>query len=165
MYTEPGLYNLEGTLRQKDTKKLVYLDLTKDIAKPRLKRESNKYIVRAFTDLKRHRIADAEKTHFGNEEMVEGLTSTDEFLTRRLWAVGNTVPYGHRGDLMTIKEAILNHGGEGRAARLEFESISNDQQEKIIEFLRSLQVLPNGSENTIVKKESKVALPYMKKEH
>ena len=99
VYTEPGLYNLEGTLRQKDTKKLVYLDLTKDIAKPRLKRESNKYIVRAFTDLKRHRIADAEKTHFGNEEMVEGLTSTDEFLTRRLWAVGNTVPYGHRGDL------------------------------------------------------------------
>ena len=64
---------------------------------------------------------------------------------------------------MTIKEAILNHGGEGRAARLEFESISNDQQEKIIEFLRSLQVLPNGSENTIVKKNRKLRSPTSKK--
>ena len=31
---------------------------------------------------------------------------TEEFLTRKLWDVGSSDPYGHRGDLTTMTEAI-----------------------------------------------------------
>lgn len=161
VFAEPGLYNLEGTLRQKEVKKLVYMDLTKDIAKPMLSRGSqDKIIVKAYSDFKRHRIADSERPYFGNEDMVEGLTSTDEFITRRLWAVGNTAPYGHRGDIMTLREAIHHHGGEARAARIEFDAMSHDDQQKIIEFLKSLQVLPNDSKKVMIDNTNEKPLPY-----
>jgi cytochrome c peroxidase len=165
VFSEPGPFNLEGTLRQKEVKKIFFLNLLKDMNKPALYLNENKQaVVRVFTDFKRHRISDSEKPHFGNEDMVEGLTSTDEFITRRLWAVGNTAPYGHRGDIMTLREAILHHGGEAREARLSFEKLSVTTQEKIVEFLKSMQVLPNGAKPVVVKKEEKIHLPYMKKQ-
>ena len=32
--------------------------------------------------------------------------ATELFLTRKLWDVGNSAPYGHRGDLTTLTDAI-----------------------------------------------------------
>ena len=61
----------------------------------------------------------------------------------------NTAPYGHRGDLTTITEAILHHAGEARPTRERFEALSKDQQAEIVEFLRQLQILPNGSPRKI----------------
>lgn len=58
--------------------------------------------------------------------------------------MGNTEGYGHRGDLTTITEAILNHGGEGRSSRDAFAALSKDEQAAVIEFLKSLQILPEG---------------------
>jgi hypothetical protein len=69
--------------------------------------------------------------------------------TRKLWDVGNTAPYGHRGDLTTITEAILHHAGEARLARERFEALTKGQQAEIVEFLRQLQILPNGSPRKI----------------
>jgi hypothetical protein len=77
--------------------------------------------------------------------------STRQFLTRKLWDVGNSAPYGHRGDLTTITAAILAHGGEGRAARDRFASLSRERQAELVEFLKSLQVLPNGVANLVVR--------------
>lgn len=161
MFTEPSLYNLEGTLRGKDVTRLLEFDLAKTGPGPHLApSENGRYYVRAFTDLKRHRISDAERPHFGNETMVEGLTSIDEFITRRLWAVGSTAPYGHRGDLTTLREAIHHHGGEARESRLEFEGLAKVDQDAIIEFLQSLQVVPNGSSALLIEPRA-VNLPYV----
>jgi hypothetical protein len=158
--TEPGPFNLEGTLRAHEVQRPFQLDLTRDTEAPRLERDSSGRLwVRAFTDLKRHRISDAETPHFGNETLVEGLAPTDEFITRRLWAAGNTAPYGHRGDLLTLREAILAHGGEARAARKEFEALPPDDQGAIIVFLRTLQILPAGSPNVVMEPAPPV-LPY-----
>ncbi len=160
VFTEPGPFNLEGTLRDWEVSKVISIDLTKDIQAPRLNYDKNGRIwVRAFTDLKRHRISDRQRPHFGNEILVEGLTSTDEFITRRLWGVGNTAPYGHRGDLTTIREAILHHGGEAKASRLEFEHLSLIDQNALIAFLESLQVLPVGSPSIVLDPETN-KLPY-----
>ena len=41
----------------------------------------------------------------------------DVFLTPRLWGVGSTAPYGHRGDFRMLDEVIAAHGGEARFAR------------------------------------------------
>ncbi|WP_340063176.1 di-heme oxidoredictase family protein [Ascidiimonas aurantiaca] len=161
VFAEPGPYNLEGTLRNHEIKSPLLIDLTKDIDRPRLtETKEGYYMVRAFTDLKRHKISDPERPHFGNEVLVEGFTATNEFLTKRLWAVGNTAPYGHRGDLTTLREAIEHHGGEARASRIEFEKMTYEDQEAIIAFLESLQILPPNTRKGIVYQEKTKKLPY-----
>jgi len=163
IFTEPGPYNLEGTLRAHEVSRVLRIDLTRDAEAPRLSRNPSGVIwVKAFTDLKRHRIADDEKPHFGNEVLVEGLVPVDAFITRRLWAVGNTGPYGHRGDLTTIQEAISHHGGDARAARLEFERMAHVDRNAVLEFLRSLQVLPPGSAGRVLE-PSEPRLPYRRR--
>ena len=67
---------------------------------------------------------------------------TSEFLTRKLWDVANSDPFGHRGDLTTLTEAIYFHGGDARVERDAFFSLSQASQDAIIEFLKTLQVLP-----------------------
>jgi Di-haem oxidoreductase, putative peroxidase len=86
---------------------------------------------------------------FCNERVIQNGVPVDQFLTRKLWDVGNTAPYGHRGDLTTITEAILHHAGEARLARERFASLGKDQQGEIVEFLKQLQILPNGAPRII----------------
>ncbi len=163
VFSEPSPYNLEGTLRVKDVTRVFEFDLLKDTQAPRLRRDKDgKVWVRLFSDLKRHRISDEEKPHFGNETLVEGLTTIDEFITKRLWAVGSTAPYGHRGDITTVREAILHHGGEARESRLEFEAISPDDQEAVIQFLQTLQIVPTGSPLVVLEPQA-LKLPYRSK--
>lgn len=140
VYTEPGPYNLEGTLRLGEASRPIAVDLTAlPWGKPLERSPEGGVIVRAFTDLKRHRIADDEEPFFRNEIVTQGFAPTDEFLTRRLWGVGNTGPYGHRGDVTTLHEVILHHGGEARAARLAYKSLSEADRTALIEFLKSLR--------------------------
>ena len=86
--------------------------------RPRLRRgRHGTAIVRAYTDLKRHNLCDDPADpdpirYFCNEQLAQGRPDqdgrpgTEFFLTRKLWDVGNTAPYGHRGDVSTIWEAI-----------------------------------------------------------
>lgn len=109
-------------------------------------------IVRAYTDLKRHNLCDDEGPGairwFCNEQLAQGRADQDGkpgsefFLTRKLWDVGNTAPYGHRGDLTTITEAILQHGGEGRASRDAFDKKNKKDQKALVNFLKTLQIVP-----------------------
>jgi hypothetical protein len=113
--------------------------------------------VRAYTDLKRHNLCDDEGPgairFFCNEQFgmgramdaFDGKPGTEYFLTRKLWDVGNTAPYGHRGDVSTITEAILFHGGEGRASRDAFAAASEYDRTALVTFLKTLQVVPDGA--------------------
>ena len=59
-------------------------------------------MVEAFTDLKRHRIADPETPQLANEIVSQGFAATDEFVTKRLWEVGSSLgAFGHRGNPAT----------------------------------------------------------------
>ena len=150
LFTEPNPYNPAGNLQIQDVSRPYTFDLTSDIPKPGLERSGpNGAIVRAYTDLKRHVICDSTDTFFCNERLIQSGVPVDQFLTRKLWDVGNTAPYGHRGDLTTITEAILHHAGEGRLARERFAALSANEQAEIIEFLKQLQILPNGSPRRI----------------
>lgn len=113
--------------------------------------------VHAFTDLKRHDLNDADYGHFANEQVPQGsLTGfaspedftvppqsrpTREFLTRKLWDAGNTDPYGHRGDLTTMTEAIHFHGGDARSRRDAYFALPRDDRDAVIEFLKTLVVV------------------------
>ncbi len=158
-FSEPNPYNPEGNLQLQDVSRPFVFDMTRDGPGPRIERlRRGRALVRAFTDLKRHDLSDADYNHFDNELLPQGslvgfaspgdftVTSaprpTSEFLTRKLWDVANSDPFGHRGDLTTLTEAIYFHGGDARAERDAFFSLSQASQDAIIEFLKTLQVLP-----------------------
>ncbi len=151
-FVEPYSRNLPGTFA--DAGRAITLDLTRDGEAPRLERAlGGGAIVRAYTDLKRHNLCDPEHMPGAirtlcNERLAQGRPDlngrpgSEFFLTRKLWDVGNSGPYGHRGDLITLSEAILAHGGEARSSRDRFVAVGTDGQIAIIAFLKSLQVLP-----------------------
>lgn len=96
--------------------------------------------VAAFTDLRRHRICDEADTFYCNERLTQDFVATDQFMTSRLWDVGSTDPYGHRGNLTTLWEAIAHHAGEARASRQAFLALPETSQRALIRFLRHLVV-------------------------
>lgn len=157
-FVEPNPYNTPGNLRQQDVSRLLSFDMTSEGEKPRLERGRNgTAIIRPFTDLKRHDICDEQLDHFLNEQIAQGKLNgtaspsdftiappprpTAQFLTRKLWDVGSSAPYGHRGDLSTISEAIYWHGGEAKATRDAFLAKTPSEQNAVVEFLKSLQIV------------------------
>src|SRR5262245_26294760 len=151
LFSEPNPFNPPGNLRPQDVGSPIVFDLTQDIPSPRLERQGSGQgaVVRAYTDLKRHVICDALDPFFCNERVIQSGVPTNQFITRKLWDVGNTAPYGHRGDLTTITEAIMHHAGEARPQRERFAALPKSQQNEIVEFLKQLQVLPNGAPREI----------------
>jgi CxxC motif-containing protein (DUF1111 family) len=160
-FTEPNPYNPAGNLRPDNyTGTASGFDMTRQGIGRRLERLPEGHaLVRAYTDLKRHDLNDAEYTHFANEQIAQGdlaglapasaFTITPPaprpkraFLTRKLWDLGSSAPYGHRGDLTTVTEAIYFHGGEARAARDRFFALPETDRAAVVSFLKSLQVLP-----------------------
>ena len=158
-FTEPNPFNPEGTFS--DTSQSVSFDMTEEGELPRLESDGEGAIVRAYTDLKRHDLCDDPGDpdpirFFCNEQLEQNRPShgnksgTEYFLTRKLWDVGNSAPYGHRGDLTTITEAIVAHGGEARVSRDNFVALSVENQAAIVKFLKTLQVLPLGSAPVVI---------------
>ncbi len=150
-FSDPNPFNPSNTMR--DMSQMVSFDMTADGPKPRLERVGDGAIVRAFTDLKRHSLCDPPEApdairFFCNETLrdsrpdVNGRHGSEFFITRKLWDAGSSAPYGHRGDLTTVSEAILMHGGEGRASRDAFTELPFADQRAVVEFLLSLQILP-----------------------
>lgn len=160
LFVEPNPANPPGTFS--DTSQSFSFDLTEEGEEPRLESaDGGGAIVQAYTDLKRHNLCDPETDpnpirFLCNEQLAQGRPDQDGrpgsefFITRKLWDVGNSAPYGHRGDLTTIAEAILVHGGEARASRDAFVGRPSMDQAAVVKFLKTLQVLPPGSEREIV---------------
>jgi hypothetical protein len=161
LFVEPNPFNPPGTCAGLfDGCPDYSFDMTKDGDKPRVEKgSSDTAIVRPYTDLKRHNLCDdagpGAIRWFCNERFSQGRPDqdgkpgTEFFLTRKLWDVGNTAPYGHRGDVSTITEAILLHGGEGRTSRDAFEASSVDDQKAIVTFLKTLQIVPQDGKRVL----------------
>jgi Di-haem oxidoreductase, putative peroxidase len=60
------------------------------------------------------------------------------FRTPPLWGVGSTAPYGHDGANLDLDSVIRRHGGESIASREAYEALTDDEQESVQAFLRSL---------------------------
>ena len=63
-------------------------------------------LVPLFSDLKRHVISDPGTDRLGNELLAQRFVERNQFRTAFLWGVGSTAPYGHRGDITTLRIAI-----------------------------------------------------------
>lgn len=163
-YSEPNPYNPPGNLQVGEVESLQVNLNSKTLPSPRLgedKRTRTTWVP-AFTDLKLHDITSGpddpnrEKLnmHFspGSEEFLEG---NGKFLTKRLWGTGNTPPYFHHGKFVTIRQAIENHAGEAQAQHDAYVALSAYDQNSMIEFLKSLQVLPPGTKTFAIDDEGR----------
>jgi hypothetical protein len=56
----------------------------------------------------------------------------------------------HHGKFTTAREAVEAHNGEALAQRKAFDALPADVQNDLIEFLKSLQVLPPGSKSPVI---------------
>jgi hypothetical protein len=149
IYSEPNPYNPPGNLQPGDAEP-ISVDLTRgDLPGRRLQPIDGVVRVPAFTDLKLHDITagpvdpDAEPLDInqpgGSPAFFAG---NRRFLTKKLWGAANEPPYFHHGLFTTLREATLAHDGEARAARRAFEQLTDDERNRVIEFLKSLQVPP-----------------------
>jgi cytochrome c peroxidase len=89
-----------------------------------------------FTDSKRHDLG----TNFYERNWDGTLQTT--FLTRPLWGVGSTGPYGHDGRSETLNDVILRHGGEAQAARDAYAALKPNDAAALATFLNSLVLFP-----------------------
>lgn len=142
VFTEPGPFNPAGTLRDGDTDAIASVDLAALWGDWIEVLPDGRVAVRAYTDLRRHRIADPETPHFANEMLTHNFVPRDQFRTAPLWGVGSTAPFGHRGDVTTLEEVIRHHGGEAADSRRAYEALADLDRRSVIQFLQSLQIVP-----------------------
>jgi len=140
-FQDPGPYDTAGTLRQSDVDAPLTYDLgTLDWVRNLPQDAEGRVLVPLYGDLKRHKIADAGNDTFGNELLAQRFVARDVFITAELWGIGSTAPYGHRGDLTTLDEVILAHGGVATNSRKAYARLDEPERQSIIAFLRSLEI-------------------------
>jgi cytochrome c peroxidase len=164
IFTEPGPYNpntINNLNLQPAEAPALSVDLTSDtLPGPRLKPDDQGIVwVPAYTDFKLHDITsgpDDPNREYLDQQITAGpafFTGNGKFITRKLWGAGNTGPYFHHGQYTTLREAILAHRGESLPQYNAFMALSAEEQDSIIEFLKSLQVLPLGESRLVITDE------------
>ena len=160
IYSEPNPYNpasppnlLVGQAP------MLTVDLSSDeLPAPRLKPSHGVVMVPAYTDLKLHDIT----TGLAGDPNAESLDMNQpagspaffagnaKFLTRKLWGTANEPPFFHHGQFTTLRQSVKAHDGEAKSARTAFEALSAYEQDAVIEFLKTLQVLPPDTRALVV---------------
>jgi cytochrome c peroxidase len=155
VYTEPGPFNPPGNLRMGETRELK-VDLSGPaLPSPRLAPDASGVVwVEAYTDFKLHDICEPgtaepldQNQSQWSPKFVEG---NRRFLTKRLWGAANEPPFFHHGLFTTLRQSVLAHSGEALESRRAFEALPAAERDALIEFLKTLQVLPPGTKDRIV---------------
>jgi cytochrome c peroxidase len=155
IYSEPNPFNVSGNLRTGETRDLL-VDLSSNkLPAPRLvPDESGVVWVEAYTDLKLHDICGpGESEHLDMNQSFWSKAFTQgncRFLTKRLWGAANEPPFFHHGLFTTLRQSVLAHSGEALDSRQKFQAMPQRDQDSLIEFLKTLQVLPPGVKDRIV---------------
>ncbi|WP_376697393.1 di-heme oxidoredictase family protein [Wenzhouxiangella sp. EGI_FJ10305] len=159
VYTEPNPYNPEGNLQPGDAPDFSVNLNDSRLESPRLSVDpaTGTVPVPAFTDMKLHDITtgpddpNCESLNMHAQPGTAAFHSGNcRFLTKRLWGVANEPPYFHHGKFTTMREAIEAHRGEALASYEAWSDLDAYGRDSIIEFLKTLQVLPAGSTSRIV---------------
>jgi Di-haem oxidoreductase, putative peroxidase len=138
------------------------VDLTSNMLPlPRLRAHDGVVMVPAYTDLKLHDISatsdpatdpECERLDQNQPAGTPGFFAGNcKFITRKLWGFYNQGgAFMHHGKFTTAREAVEAHDGEAKSQRMAFDALPPDLQNDLIEFLKSLQVLPPGAKSLVV---------------
>jgi len=161
--TGPNAPNLRlGPTDYPATAPALAVDLTSEsLPLPRLRAQRGVVMVSAYTDLKLHDISATSDPKFDPEcepldqnqpaGSARFFAGNCKFITRKLWGFYNQGgAFMHHGKFTTAREAVEAHNGEALIQRKAFDALSLDQQNELIEFLKSLQVLPRNSRSLVV---------------
>ena len=162
--TGPNTRNLRlGPADYPRTAPALTVDLTSDqLPPPHLRPNAQGVVmVPAYTDLKLHDISATSdpKTDPECEPLDQNqpagspgfFAGNCKFITRKLWGFYNQGgAFMHHGKFTTAREAIEAHNGKALAERQAFDALLPDQRDALIEFLKSLQVLPSDSHSLVV---------------
>ena len=163
VFEEPSPFNPTTNARRGDMPSVLMDLLDRALPQPRLAPDVDRpdlVYIPAYTDFRLHDITDPEdraaaepldqnetvwspKFHNGNRR----------FLTKRLWGCANEPPFFHHGQFTTLRQAVLAHHGEALESRLRFQRASEYDQDSLIEFMKTLQVLPAGIKAIVVDEE------------
>lgn len=158
-YTEPNPYNPPTNLRLGQARTLALNLNDPSLPQPRLKPETanaDTLMVPAYTDFKLHDITDPNDDYGEPLDMNQTVWADKfrggnrKFLTKRLWGAANEPPYFHHGMFTTLRVSVLAHSGEALQSRKAFEALPDYDKDSLIEFLKSLQVLPPGTKDLVV---------------
>ena len=168
IYSEPDPYNPTGNLQVGPTNypataPPLGVDLTSNaLPQPRLRPGANGVVmVPAYTDLRVHDISATSdpKTDPECEPLDQNQTAGSpaffagncKFITRKLWGFYNQGgAFMHHGKFTTAREAVEAHSGEALSSRQAFDALPSNLRDDLIEFLKSLQILPQGSRSLVV---------------
>lgn len=161
-FTEPGPFNPAGNLQPGDVPSPLVMSLnSKRLARPRLRARKGVTWVPAFTDLRLHDICSGpddpngealDMHQAGTAGMFDG---NRKFLTKKLWGAASEPPYFHHGQFTTLRRSILAHAGEAQASTDSYLDLSPHEQDELIEFLKTLRILPAGSRHLIVNEKGR----------
>lgn len=167
-YSEPSPYNPAGNLQVGPvnyplTAPQLTVDLTSNqLPQPRLRPDAQGIVmVSAYTDLKLHDISatsdpksdpECEPLDQNQPSGSPGFFAGNcRFITRKLWGFYNQGgAFMHHGKFTTAREAVEAHSGEALTQRKAFDALLPEQQDELIEFLKSLQVLPPYAKSLVV---------------
>jgi CxxC motif-containing protein (DUF1111 family) len=117
------------------------IDVAKDGDGPKIEPKyassNTTYLVRLFSDLKRHDMGDVLATPASQDAIPANV-----FLTRPLWGLAETAPYLHDGRAPTIHDAIVLHGGEAAVARDRYLALAEPDRASLRVYLASLSREP-----------------------
>jgi hypothetical protein len=146
---EPNPYNPPGNLRLGDWPTFTMDLADRSLPRPRLTPSHGVIYVAAYTDFKLHDISSGpDDPNVENIDQNRPVGSpaffggNRYFLTKRLWSVGSSPNHFHHGKFTTIRESILAHAGEAQSSRIQFANLNSYDQGSVIEFLKTLKVLP-----------------------
>jgi hypothetical protein len=161
--TGPNAPNLQlGPANYPVSAPALTVDLTSEaLPSPRLRANRGVIMVPAYTDLKVHDISQTSDP--ATDPECEPLDQNQpagspgffkgncRFMTRKLWGFYNQGgAFMHHGKFTTAREAVEAHYGEALQQKQAFDALSPDLQGALIEFLKSLQVLPPGTRSLVV---------------
>ncbi len=133
VFTEPNEFNVGRDLRPGTVDEVLSIDLSEFSAEFERDQDGN-FLIPVFSDLRRHEMGE----ELDNEEVIQNGVPTDQWMTRRLWGFASEPPFLHHGRATLISEAIVAHGGDAQEARDNYLGLTNEDQDAIIAFLKTL---------------------------
>ncbi len=154
IFVEPNPFNPDGNLGADDDYEYA-IDLTSPaLDQPRLRPRNGVVQVPAFTDLKVHDLSTGPDDPNCEPINMNANPGTDpagfnggncRFITRKLWGIANEKPFFHHGKFTTMRQTIEAHHGAAQAQLDEWNALSDTERDAVIEFLKTLQVLPEDT--------------------